>query len=92
MPFGRRDAYRVHSQGGRAPLLANELRNLRYCSRRQTPRGGSLILRAAERENREENNSQQCKADSEAHAFAEALRQINAENYTDYEIHERDQH
>jgi hypothetical protein len=49
-------------------------------------------LRAAEAENREENDSQQSKADSEAHAFAEAFGQIDAENYTDNEIHEWDEH
>ena len=68
----------------------SQLRRLRR--RRQTTSGGSLILRAAEAENREENKSQQSKADSEAHAFAEAFGQIDAENYTDYEIHERDEH
>ena len=51
-----------------------------------------MILRAAEAEDREENNSQQSKADPEADAFAEAFGQIDAENYTDYEIHERDEH
>jgi len=51
-----------------------------------------LILRAAKAEDREENNSQQSKADSEAHTFAEAFGQIDAENYTDYEIHEWDEH
>lgn len=49
-------------------------------------------MRAAEAENREENNSQQSKADAEAHAFAEAFGQIDAENYTDYKIHEWDEH
>jgi hypothetical protein len=68
----------------------NRSRNLRC--RRQTPCSGSLILRTAEAENREENNSQKSKAESEAHAFAEAFSQIDAENYTDYEIHERDEH
>src|SRR4029453_14110290 len=28
----------------------------------------------------------------EAYSFAEAFGQINAENYTDYKIHERDEH
>ena len=51
-----------------------------------------MILRAAKAEDREENNSQQSKADSEAHTFAEAFGQIDAENYTDYKIHERDEH
>ena len=49
-------------------------------------------MRAAEAEDREENDSQQGKADSEAHAFAEAFGQIDAENYTDDEIHEWDEH
>lgn len=67
----------------------NQLRRLwRSRNRRPgTPGGGSLILRAAEAEDREENNSQKSKAESEAHAFAEAFSQIDAENYTDYEIH-----
>ena len=51
-----------------------------------------MILCATEPENREENHSQKSKAESEAHAFAEAFSQIDAENYTDYEIHERDEH
>ena len=65
----------------------NQLRSLRRRDRRQTPGGGSLILRAAEAENREENNSQKSEAESEAHTFAEAFSQIDAENYADNEIH-----
>ena len=51
-----------------------------------------MVLRAAEPENREENDSQKSEADSKADAFAEAFGQINAENYADNEIHERDEH
>jgi hypothetical protein len=49
-------------------------------------------LRAAEAKNREENDSQKNKADSEASAFAEAFGQIDAKNYADNEIDERDKH
>ena len=65
---------------------------LRCASRRRTPSSRSLVLRATETENREENDSQKSETESEAHAFAEAFGQINTENYTDYKIHERDEH
>ena len=51
-----------------------------------------MILRAAEAEDRPENDSQKSEADSEARTFTEAFRHIDAENYTDNEIHERDKH
>ena len=51
-----------------------------------------MILRAAEAENREENNSQKSEAEAEAHTFAEAFSQIDTENYADNEIHEGDEH
>lgn len=51
-----------------------------------------MVLRAAETENWEENDSQKSETNSEAHAFAETFGQINTKNYTDYEIHERDEH
>ena len=67
----------------------NQLRRLRRSrnGRPRTPGGGSLILRAAEAEDREENDSQKSEAKSEAHTFAEAFGQIDAENYADNEIH-----
>ena len=49
-------------------------------------------MRAAEAENREENNSQKSEAEAEAHTFAEAFSQIDTENYADNEIHQRDEH
>ena len=51
-----------------------------------------MILRTAEAENREENNSQKSEAEAEAHTFAEAFSQIDTENYADNEIHQRDEH
>ena len=74
------------------PWLAKLLRSRGRRARRRPASGGSLILRAAESENREENDSQKSEADSEAHAFSEAFRQIDAENYADNKIHERDKH
>jgi len=68
------------------------LRSLWRRSRRRTSSGGSLVLRAAEAENREENDSQKEQADAETRTFAEALSQIDAENNADDEIHERDKH
>ena len=70
----------------------NQLRSLRRRFRRQTPSGGSQVLRAAEAKNREENDSQKNKADSEASAFAEAFGQINAKNYAYNEVDEWDKH
>jgi len=49
-------------------------------------------LRTAEAENREENNSQQSKADSEAHAFAEAFGQIDTKNNCHDEVNKRNEH
>ena len=49
-------------------------------------------MRAAEAKNREENDSQKSEADAEAHTFAEAFGQVDAENYADNEIHQRDEH
>src|SRR4029453_1614828 len=70
----------------------NQLHGLRHRSRRRTPSRGSLILRTAEAKNREENNSQQSKADSEAYAFADAFGQIDAENNCHDEVNKRNEH
>src|SRR6188472_2437122 len=50
-----------------------------------------LIWRAAETEDRPENDAQKSEADSEAYTFAEALRHINAENNSYDDINERDE-
>jgi len=63
------------------------LRSLRRGARRQTSGRGSLILRTAEPENRQENDSQKSQTDPEARTFAKAFRQIDAENYADNKIH-----
>lgn len=65
---------------------------LRCASRRRTPSSRSLILRAAETENRPENESQKRETESEADSFPKTLCQVDAEDYRDYEIHERDEH
>ena len=67
----------------------NQLRSLRRRSRPQTPRGGSLILRAAEAEDREENNRQQKQTNPKAHSFPKTLSQVDDKNDQDYEINER---
>lgn len=94
MPFGRRDAYRSDSQAGCATWFAKRLRRLWRSGNRRPgiPSGRSLILCAAEAKNREENDSQKSEAEAEAYTFAEAFGQIDAENYADNEIHERDEH
>jgi hypothetical protein len=51
-----------------------------------------LILRAAEAENREENNRQQNQPNPEAHAFAETLGYIDAQDDPNDEVDERDEH
>ena len=51
-----------------------------------------MILRAAEAENREENNRQQNQPNPEADAFAETLGYIDAQNDPDDEVDERDEH
>ena len=55
-------------------------------------RSSALILRTAEPENGKENDSQQGEPNSEACAFAEALRQIDAENNSDDEVNKRNEH
>ena len=69
----------------------NQLRRLRRSRNRcpRTPGGGSLILRAAEAEDREENNRQQKQTNPEAHSFPETLSQVDEKNDRDYEINER---
>ena len=52
----------------------------------------SLILGATEAEDRQENNSQESDPDSESCTFTEALRQIDAQNNHNDEVHERNQH
>src|SRR5439155_8800681 len=105
-PGERRDRalprFRVWDAGGQARFSrcssqsqsAKRLRRLRRSRNRRprTPSGGSLILRAAEAQNQEENKRQQQQADRKANSFAEAFGQIDAENYADNEIHERDEH
>ena len=67
----------------------NQLRRLRR-SRCSWPQGGrSLILRAAEAEDREENNRQQKQTNPKAHSFPETLSQVDDENDRDYDINER---
>ncbi len=51
-----------------------------------------MILRAAEAENREENNRQQNQPNPEADAFAETLGYIDEQNDRDDEVDERDEH
>ena len=69
----------------------NRLRRLRRSRNRRarTPGGGSLILRAAEAEDREENNRQQKQTNSKAHSFPETLSQVDEKNDRDYQINER---
>jgi len=69
----------------------NQLRRLRRSrnGRPRTPGGGSLILRAAEAEDREENNRQQKQTNPKAHSFPETLSQVDEKNDRDYEINER---
>ena len=50
-----------------------------------------LILRAAETEDRPENDAQKSEADSEAYTFTEALRHIDAENNSYADINQRDE-
>ena len=62
------------------------------CGAGASPTAVVLVLCAAEPKNRQENDSQKSEADSEACAFAEAFPQIDAENNSDDEINERDEH
>ena len=65
---------------------------LRCGSRRRAPSSRSLILGAAETENRPENESQKRESESEADSFPKTFCQVDGKNYRDYEIHERDEH
>ena len=64
------------------------LRTLRRRSRRQASSGGSLMLPAAEPENREENSSYQDQTNPNSNAFPKTLCQVNAKNYPDDEVYE----
>src|SRR5438093_895755 len=76
-------------------LVRESLRSLRRWGHRRTCTHGSsgrpLILRAAEAENWEENNSQQNQTNPKPHAFPKTLRQVNAKNYPDDEVYEGNQ-
>jgi hypothetical protein len=56
------------------------------------PGGWSLILRAAKTEDRQENDSQESDTESESCTFTKALRQIDAQNNHNDEVHEGNQH
>ena len=71
--------------------LRNQLRRLRRSRNRhpRTPGGRSLVLGAAEAEDREENKRQQKQTNPKAHSFPETLREVDEKNDRDYEIHQR---
>jgi len=52
----------------------------------------ALILRTAKAEDQEENKRQQKQTDPEARSFSKVLCHINAKNYPDDEIHQRNEH
>jgi hypothetical protein len=52
----------------------------------------ALVLRTAETQDRQENDSQKNEADSETDAFAEAFRHVDTENNSYDDVDERDQH
>src|SRR5436853_4835785 len=86
-------AWQAITQAALAVGLAKILSDLRPRRNHCSWRGGRpLILRAAETEDRQENKSQQSQTDSESCSFTEALRQIDAQNNHDDEVHERNQH
>jgi hypothetical protein len=72
---------------------AGGLRRLRRRSNRYSWRSRrALILRAAKAEYWEENDRQQKQTDSKTDALSETLRDIDAKDDPDNEIHERNEH
>src|SRR6516162_7798006 len=78
----------------RASLTTRKaLRGLRRRSRRQRSSGGwSLICGPAKAQNREEDDWQQEQTNAKASASSETLCQVDANNYPDDEIYERNEH
>ena len=62
---------------------------LETAARRSLRSRWSLVLRAAEAEDREENKRQQKQTNPKAHSFPETLSQVDEKNDRDYEINER---
>ena len=86
-------AWQAIVQAALAVGLAKILSDLGPLRHHCSLRGGwSLILGATEAEDRQENDSQESDTDSESGTFAEALRQIDAQNNHNDEVHERNQH
>src|SRR5207249_7120707 len=54
--------------------------------------GRALILRTAKAEDQEENERQQKQTNSKPRSFSEVLCHIDAKNYPDDEIHQRNEH
>ena len=89
VPSGGADAYWVPQPKWLCYVIREiSLRTLRRRSRRQASSGGSLMLPAAEPENREENSSYQDQTNPNSNAFPKTLCQVNAKNYPDDEVYE----
>src|SRR5262249_27431898 len=75
----------------RRSLHCKPLRRLRRRSRSHWSSGRSLILGTSEAEDRKENNSKKSETESEANSFPKTLCQVDAKNYSDDEIYERNE-
>ena len=83
-----RPRHSIAKAGATAELDPAPLLNCRH----RRPYFGTLILRTAETENWEKDKTEQSQTDTEARAFAECFRDIDAQNNPDDEVDERDQH